>query len=426
MGKKTGLDLVNNPDLMVGTDPATMARCAKIAVEFIKMRIPNWSSEQWKPGFIFKAMHAVNPGDPAGSKSHEQKLAYYEYFLGGKAASDPTDKDATNTGVGKSASEIAGASASKKEAYTEDRSSNFDKNGFADPEGKYPLRDYMNEPDTNRLARGIIDGTHIKFKDSVRKFGIPTANGGSYDQPQSAYSTVYPYNKIYETESGHVVEFDDSPGGERVNVFHRKGTYYEVDPNGTQTNYIVGDMFLIVERNGNIYINGTCNVTSSGPMNILCQGDANIEVKGQSDCTFHNDVNIGVALDLNVAVGGDFNTKVEGNYNIEVGKTMNQRIVGTLSLESADALKLKTAKTMSLEGGDTASTAETLMKLSSNIKIETSEAYQIKAKSFKLDIEEATEIKSGNITIESINGDLRFKSSANIRSEEHTSELQSH
>ena len=416
LGKLTGYDLVNNPDLMVGTSDQTMAVCAKVAVEFIKMRIPSWNADQWKPGFVFQCLHAVNPGDPTGSKSHQLKLSYYEYFLGGKAAEPPTDKDAASTALGKSQAEINSASPAKKEAYTEDRTSNFDKFGFSDPEGKYPLRDYMNEPDTNRLARGIIDGTHIKFKDSVRKFSIPTANGGSYDQPQSAYSSIYPYNKVYETESGHVVEFDDSPGGERINVFHRKGTYYEVDPNGTQTNYVVGDSFVIVERNGNIYVNGTCNLTCAGPMNILCQGDANLEVKGQADCTFHNDVNLGVALDFNVAVGGDFNVLVEGNYNVEVGKTMNQRVIGTMSLESTDALKLKTAKTISLEGGDTATTAETLMKLSSNIKIETSAAYQIKAKSFKLDIEEGTEIKSGTISVESTAGDITAKSSGNITS----------
>ena len=415
LGKKTGYDLVNNPDLMVGTDDTTMLICAKVAVEFIKMRIPDWNSEQWKPGFVFKCLHAVNPGDPTGSKSHTLKLSYYEYFLGGKAAEAPTDKDAANSALGKSQAEINSASPVKKEAYTEDRTSNFDKFGFSDPEGKYPLRDYMNEPDTNRLARGIIDGTHVKFKDSVRKYNIPTANGGYYDQPQSAYSAIYPYNKVFESESGHIVEFDDSPDGERINVFHRKGTYYEVDPNGTQTNYVVGDSFVIVERNGNIYINGTCNLTCSGPMNILCQGDANLEVKGQADCTFHNDVNLGVALDLNVAVGGDFNVLVEGNYNIEVGKTMNQRVVGTLSLESTDALKLKTAKTMSLEGGDTQTTAETLMKLSSNIKIETSEAYQIKAKSFKLDIEDGIELKGGSVTVESTADDVSIKSNSNIK-----------
>lgn len=392
LGKLTGYDLVNQPELMVGTSDAAMEVCAKVAVEFIKMRIKTWNADQWTPGFIFKALSAVNPGDPVGSKSHSLKLFYYEYFLGAKAADDPTDKDSASTTVNKTQAQIDAASPSKRQAYKEDRSGNFDKVGFTDPEGKYPLRDYMNEPDTNRLARGIIDGTNINFKDSVRKTNIPTANGGYYDQPQAAYGAVYPYNKVIESESGHMMEFDDSPGAERVNIFHRKGTYFEVDPNGSQTNYIVGDNFTIVERNNNVYIIGTCNVTCSGPMNILVQGDANLEVKGQADCTFHNDVNMGVALDFNLAVGGDYNVKVEGNHNVEVGKTINTRSIGTMSLESTDTLKLKTAGSMSLEGGDSKTAAEVLMKLSSDINIETSGDYNIKASNVTIDASEVVTI----------------------------------
>lgn len=411
LGKLVGKDLVSNPEIMVGTDDVTMALCADVAVEFIKMRIKSWKTLQYEPGFIFKALHAVNPGDPAGSDHYRKKVRYYEYFLGGVAASPPTNKDAISTTVNKTKTEIDQASPIKKEAYTEDRTVNFNTNGFTDPEGKYPLRDFMNEPDTNRLARGVIEGTNIKYKDTTRRTDIPIANTiGTYDQPQSAYNTVYPYNKVFESESGHILEFDDSPQGERVNLYHKKGTFIEIDPNGSQINYIVGDGYYITERNGNIFINGTCNVTCSGPMNILCQGDANLEVKGQVDAVFHNNVNIGVAKDLNIAVGGDYNVLVEGNYNVEVGKTSNTRSIGTMSIESTDALKLKTAKTMSMEGGDTASTAETLMKMSSSFKLETPADFQIKAKTFKLDIEESTEIKTGSFKTQTLTGNLELQS----------------
>ena len=413
LGALVGKDLLNNPDLMIGTDVATMELCAKVAVEFIKMRIRNWKTAQHQPGFIYRALNAVNPNDPAGSNHYNKKINYYEYFLGAQAADGPSNKDATSTEVNKTQQQIDNAPPHKREAYKEDRSANFDTNGFTDPEGKYPLRDFMNEPDVNRLARGIIEGTHVKFKDASRKTEIPIANTtGTYDQPQSSYNTVYPLNKVFESESGHVLEFDDSLNGERVNLFHKKGTFIEMDPNGSQINYIVGDGYYITERNGNIFINGTCNVTCSGPMNVLCEGDANLEVKGQVDAVFHDNVNIGVAKDLNIAVGGDYNVLVEGNYNVEVGKTSNTRSIGTMSIETTDALKLKTSKTISLEGGDTASTAETLMKMSSSIKFETPAAFEIKANSFKLEVAGATEIKSGTIVARAIAGNLSLNSSA--------------
>ena len=387
VGNRLGVDLVKSPEKII--ESADFG--AKAVVEFFKWKMPNLLKDQYSPGFFEKALGAVR-----GAKSGwPEKRRYYEYFLGGKSAAAPTNKDAVATAVSKTSAEIDQANPNKREAYTEDRSANFNTEGFTDPEGKYPLRDFMNEPDTNRLARGIIDGTHINFKDSSRKTGIPIANtSGTYDQPQSSYNTVYPFNKVFESESGHVLEFDDSPDGERVNLYHSKGTFIEIDPNGSQINYIVGDGFYITEQNGNIFINGTCNVTSSGPMNILCRGDANIEVEGQVDAVFHNNVNIGVAKDLNIAVGGDYNLKVEGNYNAEVGKTSNTRSIGTMSIEATDALKLKTAKSISMEGGDTASTAETLMKMSSSFKLETPADFQIKAKTFTLDIEDSTEIKT--------------------------------
>ena len=399
IGTRLGIDLINHPELI--QQSAEIG--AKAVVEYFKMNISDWEKLQWEPSFFEVALGKVG-GHKGGWPT---KRKYYEYFLGGKSAPAPTNKDAVSSTPTRTQAEINALPASRREAYLEDRSGNFSKTGFCDPEGKYPLRNFMNEPDTNRLARGNIEDTHVKFKDATRAKNIPLANGGSYDQPESAYNTIYPYNKVMESESGHVLEFDDSPEGERINLYHRKGTFIEIDPNGSQVNYIVGDGYYITESNGNIFIKGTCNLTVSGPMNILCQGDANLEVCGQVDAVFHNNVNMGVAQDLNVAVGGDYNVLVEGNYNVEVGKTSNHRAIGTMSIESTDALKLKTAKSISLEGGDTASTAETLLKMSSSIKFETEKAFEIKADSMKFDIARTIEMKgasyqlqtSGNISL---------------------------
>jgi len=401
IGKICGIDLVGNPGQMSGTDSATVDICAKVVVAFFiykfKMFKIDWEKEQWKPAFLERCIKMVG-GSADGTPG---KRAAYEYFYGGKASAPSSDKDPSNTTLNKSAKDIDSAPVNKREAYSEDRSANFNKNGFADPEGKYPLRDYMNEPDTNRLARGILEGTHVNFKDATRMTNIPIANTEmTWDQPISSYNTVYPYNKVFESESGHVLEFDDSLNGERINLYHKKGTFIEIDPNGSQINYIVGDGFYITEQNGNVYINGTCNITVASDLNILCKGHANIEVDGTTNIVAHENLNIGVAKDMNVAVGGDYNVLVEGNYNVEVGKTSNTRSIGTMSIEATDALKLKTAKTMSMEGGDTASTAETLMKMSSSFKLETPADFQIKAKTFTLDIETATEIKTKTLLVE--------------------------
>ena len=382
--KLSGLDLVNKPELLSDTSDEGYTACAKVCALYLADRAHNWKTEQWKPTFMNLALSAVG-----GVQDHwPEKKRFFTYFTGGIEAPPPTKRDPSTTKTTQTAKEIAEAPSHKKEAYIEPRGENFDKIGFTDPEGKYPLRDYMNEPDTNRLARGIMKGTHIEFKDASRKKNIPIANSTfTYDQPESPFNATYPCNKVFESESGHVLEFDDSLNGERINLYHKKGTFIEIDSKGTQVNYIVGDGYYITESNGNVFINGTCNVTIASDMNLLCQGNANVEVCGSSDIVVHSDTNIGVAKDLNIAVGGDMNVLVEGNYNVEVGKTSNMRTVGTMSMESNDALKLKTQKSISIEGGDSkiGKGAPTYMKMSGDIQIETDGAYNIKAKTIQFD-----------------------------------------
>jgi hypothetical protein len=45
----------------------------------------------------------------------------------------------------------------------------------------------------------------------------------------------YPNNKVYQTESGHYKEYDDTPGAERIKEAHKSGTFYEMDKDGNMT-----------------------------------------------------------------------------------------------------------------------------------------------------------------------------------------------
>jgi len=43
----------------------------------------------------------------------------------------------------------------------------------------------------------------------------------------------YPYNKVYQSEGGHVLEMDDTPGFPRVRYYHPSGTMLFVDADGS-------------------------------------------------------------------------------------------------------------------------------------------------------------------------------------------------
>lgn len=99
-------------------------------------------------------------------------------------------------------------------------------------------------------------------------------------EPQSAYEAVYPYNKVFRTESGHVVEFDDTPGKERLHIFHKTGTYTEINKDGRRVDKTVDKHYEIIISDEVIHIKGNQEVKIDGNVNVLVDGTYTVESKG--------------------------------------------------------------------------------------------------------------------------------------------------
>jgi hypothetical protein len=96
-----------------------------------------------------------------------------------------------------------------------------------------------------------------------------------FEEPENPYAAKYPHNKVLFTESGHVQEFDDTPGAERINVMHKSGTFQEMHPDGSMVTKVVKDNYEIVFGDNNIYVKGN--------LNIVVDKDVNINVTGAVD-----------------------------------------------------------------------------------------------------------------------------------------------
>lgn len=237
--------------------------------------------------------------------------------------------------------------------------------GFRDPKGKYPL--YLNEPDTNKLARHEdIKKTIVRKKELARYKQVETAQGKKWDQSPIPYNTQYPFNHVWMSESGHIMEFDDTENSERVHIYHKSGTYEEIDANGTKVTRIIGDKYEILERNGHLYIKGTADVTIDGDHNVKINNALNIDVVGN--------VNINVNGNMNVDVAGSYNVKAESiNLETHTGP-FNVLAVGTINQQTtASAINFKAAATFNVDavrvdmnsgtaGDATGSALETLEK----------------------------------------------------------------
>lgn len=126
----------------------------------------------------------------------------------------------------------------------------------------------------------MIWGTYAKIPDGTQNTNdVPALARGNNtipndifrNEPPSAYKADYPYNNVVQTQSGHVVEFDDTPNQERIRVRHKSGTYFEINEKGRQVSKIVGEGFEIVVEDKNVTVGGQCNITVVGDCNITAE-----------------------------------------------------------------------------------------------------------------------------------------------------------
>ena len=85
----------------------------------------------------------------------------------------------------------------------------------------YPL--YTDDSDYSAYARGSV--LDHKIKGDILH---PQTQQILSDFVDVDSAPVYPYNKVHQSESGHVFEVDDTLGKERINVHHRSGTFHEI------------------------------------------------------------------------------------------------------------------------------------------------------------------------------------------------------
>jgi hypothetical protein len=201
--------------------------------------------------------------------------------------------------------------------------------GFNDPWGDYPK--WTREPDTNIAARESLADVHMarQQKNLNRIEDIPMATAPSlstvvddkrnpsyYDEKYwselpAANDLIpeYPHNHVYETENGHLQEFDDTEGKERYHRYHPSGTYEEIINDGTRTIKVIGKDYELYMDGVNMYVVGDLNVTVRGNKRELITGNYHLKVQGET------------TFDL----AQSWQTKIGGSLNQEIGhdRTVN-------------------------------------------------------------------------------------------------------
>ena len=187
--------------------------------------------------------------------------------------------------------------------------------GFKDPEGKYPK--FEGESDCNRLSRNEnIDETCVQTKrDNIDESEEAVFGTGGerpkWKEKETEYAAEYPYSHTYESESGHIMEFDDTEGKERIHLYHRSGTFQEYHPEGSLVTKVTKDNYSVIMGDDYCHVIGDCRITVDGEAKVLVKGNVTLECAGNMDHTVHGN--------YNVKVMGDYKVETAGNLTYETG-----------------------------------------------------------------------------------------------------------
>ena len=267
--------------------------------------------------------------------------------------------------------------------------------GFQDRlNANYPK--YIDESDVNRLAVNAKDSTTapgttstetnphptLTLRRADRDLAVGVANtdattvvddvvnaddGKNWDEPETTYNAVYPYNHVYETEGGHLREYDDTVGAKRIHERHSSGTGYEIADDGTKITRVKQDNYDIISADDYCHIQGTARHTIDGGLRVKVNNKPLSAAPGRT--TFGNNyvIEVGAGANVNVEVqNGDINLISQlGDVNLKAGKNMNIDVAQALNIKVGGAI-IETAKSKTESVENTHQMNATLQDINGN------------------------------------------------------------
>lgn len=116
----------------------------------------------------------------------------------------------------------------------------------------------------------IVDSWVVGFfrdgpsaQDPIIMGSIGSKTDGVIDIPVEAQKNP-PDNKVHKTERGHLIEYDNTPGNERINITHSTGTTININPDGTVNIHSSNNTVDVIGNttiHGNLLVNGTTHST---------------------------------------------------------------------------------------------------------------------------------------------------------------------
>ena len=224
-----------------------------------------------------------------------------------------------------------------------------------DADNPHPSLSIRKADRTTNIGRADFNPIDIGRANAPAARSLPGDDGTNFNEPETTYKTQYPHNHVYESEAGHIVEFDDTPNSERIHERHSTGTGYEINEFGDKVQRVKRDNYEIISNDHFAHIKGTHNTTVDGGVRVF------VNANGTADSNYTiqvgNNANVNVQVDKGninlVATQGEINMKAE-DMNIDITKdfrvkaqSVNFEVNGTFT-EKVLGVNTKTGKPINL------------------------------------------------------------------------------
>jgi len=238
--------------------------------------------------------------------------------------------------------------------------------GRSDPDKRFPRKEYVGVSSVNNIARGTrVENVYIGGS-------VPGLDLELNDEP----STQYPENQVKETASGHIIEYDDTNGRERVMIRHRTGSGVEMRADGTvilsSTNntlrIVAANEKVIVEGDGEVVYNGNLKMKVAGDFDLEVGGDFNVNVIGNKEETVKSSLIQSISKNKTLTVGENKAETIVGSDTLTVLTDKNElikgdfetNVQGAIELDAGGNLTMTSEKKMISSSPDTCITASNL------------------------------------------------------------------
>lgn len=143
-------------------------------------------------------------------------------------------------------------------------------------------------------------------------------------EPKTAYAAEYPNNDTISTKSGHLIEIDDTPKAERIHVYHKSGSYIEMNADGSMVIKSAERSVEIASKNKELYSDKGDLLLEAKDKNVNVKAKKNISLDSKDEMSVKGKT-VKIDSDGNIDVDGDTITINGSNIKLEGNVTINGR-----------------------------------------------------------------------------------------------------